>query len=29
VATGQPGTTTTLAKLWNGRTWKLLKTINP
>jgi hypothetical protein len=28
VATGQPGITT-LAKLWNGRAWKLIKTINP
>jgi hypothetical protein len=28
VATGQPGITT-LAKLWNGSTWKVLKTINP
>ena len=28
VATGLPGITT-LAKFWNGRTWKLIKTINP
>jgi len=28
VAIGLPGTAT-LAKLWNGRTWKGIKTINP
>ncbi len=28
VATGLPGVTT-LAKLWNGTTWKVIKTINP